>query len=586
MLKFKLSLRLAAALILVAATGVGYAQTATLRGRAVVKAMVTFPRIITTIAGSGPEIGPVSGRYAGDGGPATEARLNGPWDLAMDDAGNLYIADQNNGRIRKVDAKTGIITTVAGGGAQNGDGIPATQARTGNPRGIFVDGAGNIYIGQIGGGVLHQVRKVDANTGIITTIAGTGGPGFSGDGGPATQASLNFPLGVFVDGLNNIYIADSNNHRVRKVDARTGIITTVAGNGTAGFSGDGGPATQASLSSSRRIFVDSLGNIYISDDGNRRVRKVDANTGVITTVAGNGAAGFSGDGGPATEARLSGVVHVFVDKSGNLYIVTTGSQYHRVRKVDANTGIITTVAGNGTAGFSGDGGPATAASLNTPMSVIVDDSGNLYIADRDNNRIRKVTPPKPAAGLVVEFSRAISGRARDYRWKGTVNADGQVEVEITAEPPRFGPANASGYYVARAIDPASGAVVAAYGNIPINGGREYTLDLVIGDVASVVGTRPLETPAPFTLGPNYPNPFNPATQIAYELPEAAEVRLAIYNALGQEVRTLVQGRQEAGYYRVTWDGKDAAGRSVSSGLYFYRLMGSGFAETRKMLLLK
>jgi streptogramin lyase len=201
----------------------------------------------------------------------------------------------------------------------------------------------------------QRIRRVDAVTGVITTVAGNGASGFSGDGGPATAANLSGPFGVAVDAAGNVLIADQNNARIRRVDAVTGVITTVAGNGAGGFSGDGGPATAASLSNPVGVAVDAAGNVLIADRSNQRIRRVDAVTGVITTAAGNGASGFSGDGGPATAASLSSPWGVAVDAAGNVLIADQSNS--RIRRVDAVTGVITTVAGNGTFGFSGDGGP-------------------------------------------------------------------------------------------------------------------------------------------------------------------------------------------------------------------------------------
>ena len=219
------------------------------------------------------------------------------------------------------------------------------------------------------------------------------------DGGPATQAGLSSPLGVFVDGAGDLYIADYGHARIRRVDAATGVITTVAGNGERGFSGDGGLATQASIRGPGGVFVDEAGSVYIADDANHRIRRVDAATGVITTVAGNGEQGFSGDGGPAPQAGLSYPSCVFVDGAGNLFIADLGN--HRIRRVDAATGVITTVVGNGERGFSGDGGPAIQARLVLPYGVFVDGAGSLYVADRGNNRIRKVDAGTRAITTVV-----------------------------------------------------------------------------------------------------------------------------------------------------------------------------------------
>jgi streptogramin lyase len=291
--------------------------------------------------------------------------LRNPTGVAVDAAGNVLIADLSNSRIRSVDAVTGVITTVAGNGNFDfsGDGGPATAASLGSPSGVAVDAAGNLLIAQSNA----RIRRDAAVPGVITPVAGNGAGGFSGDGGPATAASFSSPLGVAVDAAGNVLIADQSNSRIRRVDAVTGVITTVAGNGTFGFSGDGGPATAASLSNPVGVAVDAAGNVLIADPNNFRIRRVDAVTGVITTVAGSGTFGFSGDGGPATAANLSGPFGVAVDAAGNVLIADRSNQ--RIRRVDAVTGVITTAAGNGASGFSGDGGPATAASLSCPLAV-------------------------------------------------------------------------------------------------------------------------------------------------------------------------------------------------------------------------
>ena len=355
---------------------------------------------ITTIAGTGFGFG-------GDGGPAAEAEFRRPDGVAVDSAGNLYIADSSDHRIRKVDS-TGTITTIAGTGEYgfSGDSGPAIQAQLKYPDDVAVDSAGNVYIADSGD---HSIRKVDS-TGTITTIAGTGF-GFSGDGGPAVEAELRRPRGVAVDSAGNVYIADSSDHRIRKVDS-TGTITTIAGTGEFGFGGDGVLAAGTRLAFPYGVAVDSAGNLYIADTGNRRIRKIDS-TGTITTIAGTGEFGFSGDGGPAVEAELRRPHGVAVDSAGNVYIADSSD--HSIRKVDS-TGTITTIAGTGEFGFSGDGGPAAVARLAFPRGVAVDSAGNLYIADSGNRRIRKLTPgggstpPNPTGpaltpGLPVSFSR-------------------------------------------------------------------------------------------------------------------------------------------------------------------------------------
>jgi uncharacterized protein (TIGR03437 family) len=323
--------------------------------------------VITTVAGGGS-----SG--LGDNGPATSAQLYLPAAVAVDSAGNLYIADPVNYRVRKV--SNGVITTAAGNGTQgfSGDNGLAASAQLSGPTGIAVDSAGNLYIADSG-----DIRKVSNR--VITTVAGNGTPGFSGDNGPATSAQLSGPWGVAVDSAGNLYIADTYNSRIRKVT--NGAITTVAGNGTQSFSGDNGPATSAQLYGSHGVAAGPDGSVYIADSSNNRIRKV--SNSVITTVAGTGTAGFSGDNGPAISAQLTDPEGVAVDSAGNLYIADTG--YSRVRKV-AN-GVITTVAGGGAT--LGDNGPATSAQLYSPKGVAVDSAGNLYIADTYNQRIRKVS---------------------------------------------------------------------------------------------------------------------------------------------------------------------------------------------------
>ena len=336
---------------------------------------------LTTVAGNGTE------GFSGDGGPATNAALSGPQGVYIDSAGNIFIADSLNDRIREVDAATGIIHTVAGNGnfGFSGDGGPATSAELHSPSGVFGDSAGNIFIADSGN---ERIREVVAATGIIHTVAGNGNFGFSGDGGPAPDAELVTPSGVFVDISGNIFIADTGNARIREVVAATGIIQTVAGNGTNGGGGDGGPATSAQLNGPFDVAVDGSGNVFIADSGNQRIREVVASTGTIQTVAGNGAQGFSGDGGPATSASLRNPFGLSVDGSGNIFIADRDN--NRIRKVVAATGNIQTVAGNGTFGYSGDGGPATSATINVPSDVYADSAGNLFVADSFNNRIRKV----------------------------------------------------------------------------------------------------------------------------------------------------------------------------------------------------
>jgi uncharacterized protein (TIGR03437 family) len=321
--------------------------------------------------------------YSGDGGPAMSAQLNAPESAAMDSAGNLYIADTANNVVREV-AKSGIITTFAGNGTAggNGDGGAATSAQLNAPQGVAVDSSGNVYIADTANG---RVRKVSAS-GTISTVAGSGAIGYGGDGGAATSAQLYTPSAVAVDAAGNLYIADFSNNRIRKVST-SGTITTVAGNGNSGFTGDGGPATSANLDTPSGVAVDAAGNIYIADTGNNRIRQVNA-SGLITTVAGNGLPGFSGDGGVAVIAQLGNPASVAVDSSGNLYVADGGAH---VRKIYAS-GFIFTIAGTGTPGYSGDGGLASNAQLNIPSGISLDSAGNVYVADQGNNAVRLLQP--------------------------------------------------------------------------------------------------------------------------------------------------------------------------------------------------
>lgn len=385
-------------------------------------------KFISTIAGTG------TGGYDGDGGPALNAQLKEPQGVFVDQLGNIYIADTDNNKIRKVDNSSQIITTFAGTGEAGdledlGDGLLATEAKldkpsgltlvltgiviadtkhntlrhvdsaTGiisslftpagfaleKPAGVALDTNGNLYIADANN---HRIRKINV-AGIITIYAGNGSGDSGGDGGPAISAQLKKPQGVsaYTDTLGNIniYIADSDNDLIRKVDS-LGIISIFAG---AGSGGDGGPAISAKLKNPRGVAVDNAGNVYIAETTSNKIRKVDGITNIISTVAGTGDRGASGDGGPATSARLDRPEGVFVDSAGNVYIADTTN--NKIRKVDGTTNFISTVAGTGVPGYSGDGGPATSAKFKNPQGVFVDQSGNIYISDTKNNRIRVVS---------------------------------------------------------------------------------------------------------------------------------------------------------------------------------------------------
>jgi sugar lactone lactonase YvrE len=421
------------------------------RQNCVIRKVTAGSNVISTVAGTGICF------YSGDGGPAAQATLNRPNAVAVDGRGRLYISDEPNARIRAVDLSTGVISTVVGTGiygytgdggspltarimkpvallfdasgnlmhiadtdanvvrrvssgqliqtvvgGNNGDGYPAEVA-TSNPRAMAYDPSGHLYLAD---GLGNRVRKIDAASNIITSIAGTGAGGFSGDNGAASAATLLFPTGVTTDSAGNIFIADTGNNRIRRVDRATSVITTVAGNGTFGFSGDGGPGPSAALASPSKMTRSPDGGIVIADTNNHRIRKL--YNGIITTIAGNGSAGSAGDGGPATSASLTYPGDVAYDTSGNLYIADTSNC--RVRRVAAGSNTISTIAGTGLCSFGGDGGQATAAWLNRPSALALDQRGNLLITDEVNVRVRALDL---ATGIITTVAGTSSGYSGD-----------------------------------------------------------------------------------------------------------------------------------------------------------------------------
>ena len=364
--------------------------------------------------------------YSGDGGPAVNAQLNTPEGLALDKSGNLYIADALNNRVRIVSPQ-GIISTFAGNGAVGyinavGDGGLATNAQLLLPSGVAMDSNGNVFIADTGDNLIRVV----APTGIINTIAGIGYPGYQGDGSAATACSVNHPEDVAVDSSNNIYIADTLNAVIRKITSDGNINTVVGSAGKIGYSGDGGPATSAGLIEPFAVVVDSQGQIYLAEPPDGRIRQVNTK-GIINTIAGNGTLGFSGDGGAATSAQLNLPTGVAVDSGGNVYIAD--SLNARVREVAGTT--INTIAGNGGFSYSGDGGSATKAQLNAPQAVAMDGAGNLYIADTANNVVRKVAS-NGAISTILGNGTAGSGNSQLNGPHGiTADSAGDIYVSDT-----------------------------------------------------------------------------------------------------------------------------------------------------------
>jgi hypothetical protein len=475
-------------------------------GNFVIREVVKSTGLIQTVAGNGKQ------GYSGDGGPATSAQLNDPYGVFVDVFGNIFIADTDNFVIREVVASSGNIQTVAGnamaGAGYTGDGGPATAAQLDEPEGVFADGSGNIFIADTYNSVIREVTNsngeiqtvagsyyawndscnysgdggpptsaqlclpngvlLDAsgnilisdtentviravNTGsqqvtidgvaiqpdTIATIAGdaTLGAGYTGDGGPATSAQLNYPSGTVVDSSENLFIADTDNYVIREVTALNGDIQTLIGNAFLAYSGDGHSATNAELSDPGEVFVDGSGNVFIADSDNSVIRAVNTGTqavmiasvviqpGDIQTIAGNGSSGYSGDGNAATSAELNFPYGVFVDGSGNIFIADTENSV--IREVAASTGNIQTLAGDGIActNFSacGDGGPPTSAALDNPYAVLVDNLGNIFIADTEDSAIRVVNTgrqPVTIAGIVIQ-----PGTIQTVAGNGTACAD-------------------------------------------------------------------------------------------------------------------------------------------------------------------
>lgn len=340
--------------------------------------------VITSVAGTGQQ------GFAGDGGPALQAKLDQPFHLVFDAAGNLFFSDTGNHRVRRIDAKTGVITTVAGNGQKGfgGDGGPATDAMLNEPYGLAVSGGGVLFIADR---LNACVRRVQPKSGVIDTVAGVGGkPGYAGDGGRAKDALLREPNGVAWTSSGMLYIADVADQRVREVDLIPGIITTLAGTGKKATAGDGEAYRMASFAGPRAVLVGPNRGLFVVEREGNGVRRIDFETGKIERFAGTGKKGFTGDGGPAVDCTFDGPKEIDIDKDGNVFLVDTENE--AIRRIDAKTGVVTTVAGKGrtkTPGL-GDGGPATAATLGRPHGVAVGPDGALYIADTNSHRIRRV----------------------------------------------------------------------------------------------------------------------------------------------------------------------------------------------------
>jgi trimeric autotransporter adhesin len=486
---------------------------------------------ISTFAGNG------GFSYSGDGGAATSAQMNSPHAVAVDNAGNYYIADSGNNVVRKVSA-SGTITTFAGNGTagSGGDSGAATSAQLSGPQGVAVDSAGNVYIADTAN---SRVREVSGGT--ITTVAGNGTPGYAGDGGAATSAQLYSPVGLAFDPKGSLYIADANNSAIRKVT--NGSISTVAGNGLQGYAGDGGPALSAQLNDPQGVAVDAAGNLYITDTLNYRIRMVSP-TGNITTVAGNGVAGYSGDGGPASQAQLSYPTGIAVDSAGNVLFADAGAS---VRKIYVN-GPIITIAGNGAVGYAGDGGLATSASLNGPTGIAVDSKGNVYVADSGNNAVRLLQ--FAATGMQLS---AVTNAATNLT--GPI-APGEVIVLYGSG---LGPATLATYQLANGEVPQSVAGTSVY----FNGSTGPVLYASSTQVAAIV---------PFGL-----TGTSAQVYVAYQGQTSAPISVPVAAAAPALFTANDSGTGQAAAINLDGTYNNAANPASSGG--WVSLYGTGFGQT-------
>lgn len=398
----------------------------------------TQAQTIYTVAGTG------SAGYTGDGSAATSAKLERPNGVAFDAAGNMYIADSASNVIRKVNVSSNIISTIAGTGTagSSGDGSAATAATLNAPIGIAFDASGNLFITEALGNV---VRKINSS-GVISTIAGTGTASTTGDGSAATAATLNTPVGIAIDASGNIFIAEANGNVIRKING-SGIISTVAGTGTASSTGDGSAATAATLDAPVGLAFDGSGNLYISESAGHRIRKVNG-TGVISTYAGTGIAGSTGDGSLATDAKLRNPTGIAFDANGNLYVSETNGRF--IRRV-SNTDTITTVAGTGAAGYSGDGGNATAATFRRPFGIAVN-RGNIFISDWNTRTVRMICDPEePVVTAAIAYCKGttastLTANGTNLKWY----ADATTTTSTTTAPtPNTSAAGTFTYYVSQ-----------------------------------------------------------------------------------------------------------------------------------------
>ncbi|OJJ23432.1 hypothetical protein BKI52_03465 [marine bacterium AO1-C] len=437
---------------------------------------------ISTLTGNGNNGYAVA--FTGDGGPANQAQFYQQIGVATDAAGNVYVADTYNHRVRKIDAATGNISTIAGNGTANssGDGGQAVSAQINGPYGVATDAAGNIYIAE---GFGHRVRKINTS-GVITTIAGTGSAGYSGDGGSATSATLSTPQDMVIDATGNLYILDYSNRRIRKVST-SGTITTIVGTGVSGYSGDGGQASTAQITIPTGLAIDGSNNLYFTDVNNHRVRKINLNTGIISTVAGTGVSGYSGDGGPATSAQISSPGGIAVDAAGNIYF--GDFSLAGVRKIDATTGNISTIAGKGIRGYSGDGGLGTSATFDYIRGMAVDASGNIYVSDFHASTVRKLTPASEI-NLKQSTTSIASGGSQVF---GTTTFNTPKTISFTIENTGIGAMNISEVSISGGFSITNGLPLT---NIAAGSNASITVAMDVSSVGAKTGTLTIKSNDP------------------------------------------------------------------------------------------
>lgn len=531
---------------------------------------------IYTIAGNG------TAGYSGDGGAAVAAELNNPYGVAVDNAGNVYVADYANYRIRKVNTG-GIIKTFAGNGSAGytGNGGPATAAELGEPGGVATDGSGNVYFSEQGNYSYRQVTAAGIINGFVSPGNNCTGTCSCGDGGLSTIADVWGVQGVAADNSGNAYVSSFDTYTIRRVSIGSGVINHFAGSkgatagscssscysGVSGSTGDGGPATAATLIEPIGVAADAAGNVYIADAGSNRIRMVNTN-GIISTIAGNGTAGYSGNGGPATAAELNTPYGVTVDALGNIYIADMGN--NRIRKITG--GIISTYAGNGTAGFSGDGGPAILAELHNPYGVATDASGDLFIADMSNNRIREVTTGSPLPVNLMYFNCDASSENIILNWAtASENNNSYFTIERSGDDNDFLP-------VARIEGTGNSSSAHTYSytdNEPLSGDNYYKLSQTDYDGKTVYLNITECNPVNDNLH-IYPNPSS--GKISVVLPSTfanQEYSVNVTDLLGK----LVYSSNEQGVQSLTLDLSN-----LPSAIYILKVISANKTYIKKIII--